>query len=458
MDTGDSNKMPDAIQDEDMSSENIRSENTSSENFVHRELRADVRTEIRAVIERYKRVDYRPPFTTPELIVMAILCSDEEALAPRGIMRWIVSTFDFYRSKALEEYLKCAVTESNYNGNYDRPGMAVEGFEKAFDDWETPLVDRDGRGIIKRDKDDECWEHTFITVPISAGRIYLQKLFEPERVGVFPFLELPAELRNTIYEMVFSFPETGINVRGRIQPDHGVMLLQREHDRYHEDHNWLDVVDSDALMSAPMQTILALLSVNKQVYDEAMPYFYQVNFFNFSSTARFTKFFNRVPIARLQNLGHVSIWVDGGPYYYADPETVGEYLSAVQALSKVKSFRRLEIRTQDDDWFSLPREIKKVLGRTKNFTKIEQLPGIRDLAIAASKAQVLELRGACPRIERYLRSEAEKMKAAKSDSLAEPKRPPIILKIRAKSAKRAEEFGDEEGVAVRKRTKLVERD
>ena len=304
-----------------------------------------------------------------------------------------------------------------------RTEYVVPGFEKAFDCWEAPFVDPTDEGIVALDNERFLEEYT---VPITAGRIYLRKWLEPARKGSFPFLKLPAELRNTIYEMVLTFPATGFDIGDRVHTRHGVVLSQRETDKWPEPLAWSTHRVNDILHSAPMQKVLALLSVNKQLYNEAMPYFYQTNFFYFGNIEIFTKFMNRVPKARLHYLSDVYIsmpYISLSLYHSVfDKIPIDDFQSAVTTLSQVKFLRKLEIETDDHTWFELPPRFRKLMGRTSKFMKPEQLPGIPALARAAGKAQALEVSGNCPRMEAYLRSEAEKLKSAGTTTLLKPKK------------------------------------
>ena len=71
----------------------IDTDSETANEFDYQTLRASVREEIHVCINPFKDVDRKPPFSTPELLVMAVLCSDEEGLSFTELMRWIVTTF-----------------------------------------------------------------------------------------------------------------------------------------------------------------------------------------------------------------------------------------------------------------------------------------------------------------------------------------------------------------------------
>jgi hypothetical protein len=106
-----------------------------------------------------------------------------------------------------------------------------------------------------------------ITVPTTAGLIFLRKWLDPERTGVFRFLDLPAELRNVIYELVLTLPPSGPSIGA--QGD--MWLREREVDDPDYDSTNYGTVWKHKVRSSPLQELLAIISVNKQMFNEAMP-------------------------------------------------------------------------------------------------------------------------------------------------------------------------------------------
>ena len=314
----------------------------------------------------------------------------------------------YFKTQAIEQYVECAT----YVEDNESPENIVPGFDAAFDCWEAPIYDPKRKAVVSYYND---MLFTKVTVPVPQGIIFLRKWLEPERKGTFPFIGLPPELRNTVYEMVFSFPRTEIYVQLE-KKGHGLALRQRELDNLSKEYICSTHDAVNGLNSAPMQTILALLSVNKQIYAESMPYFYRVNLFNFDTFESLIRFTKNVPMERLQHLGHVFLRLRAS-------NTVGRLrsggyeisLSAFQdaaaAISQISSLKALGIEMTDSPWLEMAvANSRKPRGQYRKFVKPEYIPGMAELASAASKADFWEIQGDCPLIEAYLRSKVEQLK------------------------------------------------
>ncbi|KAK4905578.1 hypothetical protein LTR49_025147 [Elasticomyces elasticus] len=104
-----------------------------------------------------------------------------------------------------------------------------------------------------------------------------------EHVGTthFPFFELPRELRDRIYQMVFQFPRSGLFFSSLAIKK----LIVRSCDL--EDDSSFDHViqDHESRSHIPetstVPDILSPLLANRQFYREAMPLFYSLNSFDF---------------------------------------------------------------------------------------------------------------------------------------------------------------------------------
>lgn len=102
-------------------------------------------------------------------------------------------------------------------------------------------------------------------------------MLAPEAKGVFPFLRLPAELRNTINHMIFSLPGEGVAVQlsrsgGRLD----LCVARRQEDAFAPDghrHQFSGLNGCFQLTLSGEDQNLHVLRVEKQVYDEAMPFF-----------------------------------------------------------------------------------------------------------------------------------------------------------------------------------------
>ncbi|KAK4547135.1 hypothetical protein LTR36_001356 [Oleoguttula mirabilis] len=366
--------------------------------------RASVRAEIMAAIRPYQRRNATPPFSTTELIVMAVLCNGKHYISKTEILQWIVSTFTSYTDKALAVY---TTSQRHRYADGGQVRCVVANFHNAFDDWRAPLVDpvenpasAVGRDVVNSDNND------YVHVPTQAGRIFLARRLEPPRKGSFPLFKLPAELRNAIYEMVMSLPPSGLTFTAS-SPELQIRLLERQDDEFDITPSW-DVNSEDvALTAPPMNETLALLSANKQIYSEAMPAFYRTNFFHLEHLAAFTCFVSRLSTERLRHLStlHIELAED----HRAD---VAAFAKATQALTAVIKLEKLTIEASDEVWLPMHPLSRLALGRKTKFTKVEQIPGMEELAQVAAKAVTLKFGGRVNgEVERFILSRVEAIKA-----------------------------------------------
>ena len=394
--------------------------------------KANVKAEILAAIKPYRNTEDEPPFSAAELIVMAVLCSLGPEVNKEQILMWITRTFRYYNEKALEQYCKIAGTGWVHSDMY----YAVDDFEEGFSCYDAPLVDPCENEVV-------CFYSKEVTVPVKAGRVFLRKWLEPARKGKFPFLRLPAELRNTIYEMVFTFPEKGICASSMYLREN-IRFCIREVDES-------EVSRTSATVDAvPVSRILALIRVNKQISREARPYFYRVNCFEFGNMDLFVNFFAKMPASHAEHITMIDVaWSPGEISWAQWPPFLAK---ALEAFARIKTLSKLEIWAQDRGWFSMGSRLRQACGRTSKFTKVKQFPGVKELTVAASKARVLEFSGDCPQIEAYIREEVKKLKAA--DNAGDTKKK---LRKSAKSKKRISDediYGQvEEQVSLKKKAK-----
>ncbi|KAI6786819.1 hypothetical protein KC358_g19002, partial [Hortaea werneckii] len=113
----------------------------------------------------------------------------------------------------------------------------------------------------------------------------------PPKVPQTTFMDLPPELRLRIYELVFSFPKSGVrvchNAKSGLQELH---MLTRSFDERKTLSDWYQSAPvrsatswqspSNYIRSLPVTTVLSLLCVNKFFYHDAIKVFYNLNHFH----------------------------------------------------------------------------------------------------------------------------------------------------------------------------------
>jgi hypothetical protein len=354
----------------------------------------DLKQEVLLLIQPYSIGSEEPPYTAGEMIIMALICSDNAPLSKIDALAWILKTFRYYSDLFIANWAERIPSQDWYASEDEEIGYPVGGFAEAFMQYELPLTLAATAQSMGRD--------TFTTDPRSA-RIYMRRLLEPPREKTFAFLEVPNELRNVIYEMVFSFSCSGIRVR------HGVLESQRrEGFPGGSIMNWeLESLDSlEAIVLPPVGEILALLLVCRQINSEATPIFYNINAFEFPRPQMFVVFGNRMASNRFSNITKVS--------FDLTPPTallLRHWTAFATMLAAHQPLEFLGITLADTDWLKMRAPDRIILGRRTAFTRYEQILGFSFLAAAVAQATIFELAGESPKFKQYLESEVSKIKA-----------------------------------------------
>lgn len=340
--------------------------------------RKPLRDEIEKLISSYRSSSplEKPPVSPQELVIMAIICSNQPCLTVKDIMMWISAAFPFYLSKMAEtcaEHMQRNFQAGNTMAYTPPPGV----FEvaDALRAYEVPL------GEIG-DEDGTCY---WTTTPPQA-RIFLRRWLEPERKGVFPFMDLPKKIRRRIYKEVMVAPLPGLDmidprwahVFGRIGDTRTNMSTS----------SWKDIGRVWGFTRYErISKTLQLLLVSKAVYKEAMPIFYECNSFRFGWQGCLTSLLNDLSADRLRHLR--SIHIDWCRKY-------GEHFSELVVPSEI-----------DLDTFSVgicDQNFPQVLGEYKHYLFV---PGMGIAVALARSARLVEIHavpvcGTCDKFEDFL--------------------------------------------------------
>ncbi|KAI7534983.1 hypothetical protein KC331_g12270 [Hortaea werneckii] len=357
-----------------------------------------LRNEVQEVIRPYTTADEEPPFSGGELIVMALVDTDEETLPKDRILRWIINTFKYYHDVFVDKAFQALEPDLNFGIGSDE--AVLVNIAEAFTEYEVPICES---RVMGEKRDPKFW-----SVTTQAARLYLRHWLEPEREGIFPFLELSPEIRNNIYELLFTFPSSGVHVQESKDGDKegfDVYFLQRIDEPGPSSRKWSDslVKGSQFIIKKSMDDILVLLYVNRQVYEEAMPLFYMLNMFHFDSySVELHKLVWPMPTSRFEHLHEL---------HFDLKEFVAEWLlelwpSVTEALSaKAGGFAELRISMTDNAWLgrgSTARHLRIKGYRTSRYDRIEDIPGFKNLALAVAKAKVVRWEGKCPLIQEFI--------------------------------------------------------
>jgi hypothetical protein len=371
-------------------------------------LHDEVREKIFVLCKKFNKsnINQPSPFSAPEMIVMALLVARKPSLAPEEILGWIFKAFKYFNNRAIDEHARARIAGSwDYTHDFSR---VLRDFQAAFDCWEAPIYSIDPCQVVMR----KCVQNAKfeMTTPVSEGRIFLRKWMDYDcqrrksvsksvskkdnKLDNKTLLDLLPELRLIIFEMVFAFKWPGLLVR-----EGEFRLIKRIHDQKPP----VDP-DEDMLCAPSIQTILSLLSVNSQTYEEALPCFYFQNIFFFDTVRDFAKFAQHTTEERRSLLTNEFI------IYNSSFRRLKGFEYGAKVLSQLTNLKCLELGTCDGTW--LDPNISKAVHGTHLFAEPSHLPGIQDIAFSLHQAEGFKIRGNCPRIRKFLEGEVAKLVAA----------------------------------------------
>lgn len=359
----------------------------------------DLRAEVEAAVKPYASDTIIPPFSVAQIMVMAWVCrknpgygvSDEE------ISDWIFLTFGYYRKVALKElhqhgFQECAISYKHRNAFHDFVYQRALQLERL----EVPLR----RFTTHRG--------TAFTSTGASSRRFLRRALASKPPSFTRFLELPAELRMTIYEEVFR-PSVGS------RPKLEATVLEYSDDEFHPDSKSRRLRLSlqgmrpkrayertivrlnqeirrgsiQAWATEPTSEVMALLCVNRQIYEEAMPVFYKVNPLHADNLNELAKLLLHCGTRRRTYFTDISFNFNAR----VGMKTIN---IALGLLKDIKCLRRLKISADDDDFLKGPEAYKSA-----RYDSVAEIPGMKLLSKVRCRELVFCFSNT--KIESYLR-------------------------------------------------------
>ncbi|KAK5711748.1 hypothetical protein LTR15_012343 [Elasticomyces elasticus] len=282
--------------------------------------RLSVRERIDVAILPWSRNEEEPPFCATDLIVMALL-SRGCTLNRKDICKWMVENFGYYRKLAAEAFW-------GYNratGKLLDVHEVHHKLDKAFRQYDLPVHVMNPEG--------EEVEVKYRAHAAAGSMLSLPKDTTADEPA-FPFFRLPAELRNTIYELVFQYPRSGLYLASSCttQP----RTLSRDLDNVGEfpppasnKNPWKDLY-----LAKPVHVILEPLLTSRQFYNEAMPVFFQINTLYFPDYYTMSATLREISVAQKEHIRSVSFKLP--PIVYDGEATWNEHRGAADAAGSAQ--------------------------------------------------------------------------------------------------------------------------
>lgn len=421
--------------------------------------RLQLKQEITIIIEPYRTLSEKPPFSAAELIVMAVVCFDGHPAGPTcsEILQYIILSFRHYICKSVQEYadsFRGAYNERRDYGSHFVP-CAVDGFWRAFKDYESPLIETTHNEAGK--------EVERYTVAPAEARLFLRRILEPRRNGFFNFFELPAELRNRIYEylLLFSgdgdltiaralgFPSGPCTFLLRQRANESAPLSNDQQTKFHVFGGPLGYYPVNGTVAPPSRSHLAIFSTCRQAHDEAMPLFYGLTHIRFHCLDAIEQYLVKGQRRRVRKLGSVGITLTHPGEYQVLP-------AAVQKLATIRNLKNLRIGMLGDrEWLDMSWGSRWNMGwrLQRKFKKFEEIPGMLELAELAWSIPEFDVQihveGHCPGFKTFMAEQLQILSDPQGGTTAEKRARDKKAKAKAaKSSKKAVKSSKKSNLAV----------
>lgn len=322
------------------------------------------------------------------------------SLAQRAILR----AFPFFAELAFQDVWQTTLDK--------RPKHAVrfaEEFERVFSQLEVPLRKvggEEGRVDLKRD----LW-----VVPVNQARLFLRRAFsvaaprEKKDAKPFRLLDLPAELRERIFELVVALPKSSVRARHSFNDQRPITLSART--RSYDLLLDMTIPDQEYGLSCMLPSrLLAFLRTNQQIYSEAQHVFYSVNTFSCEDQKDLFYFLQALPAEKRRHLRHVTFEFKAElPKYWRE---MG--VSAMEMLKQCDFLREIDVKINEQAWLGF----RAKSSNKQIFANVLKIPGMKELGSLRGLKRV-GWHGHCEELKKLfgeimLKSEVETTKGKKA--------------------------------------------
>ncbi|PPJ52653.1 hypothetical protein CBER1_10867 [Cercospora berteroae] len=345
----------------------------------------DLRKEISDLIAPWRESAEKPPFTTGELSVFALVYSDYPLRAD-DIHLWILNAFNYYKDRALRSFVRCCTSEQHSGCS-----EVVDDFPRDLREFDLPVH------VMCYDPDGPC----LYGIATGAARVYLRRWLEPARHGTFRFLDLSAELRNRVYELVLKISDDGLNHDWQFDCTYELQLVREDRlprqlavdgvagEETTTDDPFYGRETDFILHLGPSSKLLALLCTCKQIRQEASSIFYGAKTFRFGpESMHFT--LQELSSDTKEQIRSVNIALDTRKYQAKRFGRLGRWLQPL-------ALERLKLTLDHRHWFhnyNLGRNNRlpqQQLPPVSSFSGVDELKPFIDLARRAKEVTFFEM-------------------------------------------------------------------
>jgi hypothetical protein len=330
---------------------------------------------------------------------MAWVCrpnQQQTTITDEKTSNWIIMNFGYYRKLALKElhshsFQNCETSHKRRHTFHDLTYQRLLQRERL----EFPLQ------TCRRNRN-ELGDVVMCRSTRTASRTFLRRALGNESPTFNKFFELPAEIRLMVYEYALWVPANELQYDDHDfdpKDDDRQMIFSSRGKRPDHSHykDWVVKfatwyprrLHRKAWATEPTSRLLALLRVNHQIFDEAVPVFYGVNTFHAETLQDLTHMLLHCGARRRAFFSSISFVYEGHP----GPRTVKK---AFTLLKEAKCLRKLQILIED----KLHLETSGI-NIFKPYVSVNQIPGLE--LLSSIRARQLEFPRVCPRIESFLR-------------------------------------------------------
>lgn len=351
----------------------------------------NLHAEIKAIVKLHASSTRAPPFSSAELAVMAWVCckNSHGIVTENQIFKWVVKKFRYYADLAAEDaYNLVRSTKRKHRTRYLQ--VFYDSMASEFSLHDVPMypicleLDSDDDGPVLALADSQ----TYISTTMRA-RTFLRRALGNEMKRFSRFLDLPVEIRLMIYAEVFRY-------EGKLEFTNPMLHLpaprrairntaydsQHVLDHYALDADFFSLPQERANVTGLSGEIMSLLLANRQIFEEAMPVFYNINTFQVECIQDLARMLRLCGARRRVYFSRIEF-----EHRYSGTKEICKKVSKM--LAEVKQLQRFTVRARD---------FKHMEGHDAyNPDNTLWMNLLCDL-----KCPFVELLGDCPKIKTYM--------------------------------------------------------